>query len=177
MYSPVTFVARGEITGLFSCLHAAYLWPRTRPPVCKQAQVLPSWSTKTCSVCGHLNDVGASREYHCVHCGLTADRDALAAKNTLVYNSAPCIFIYTTTTSTPTRKGHAHTHSTDNQKSSQPTRLFSTRSARSQFKDIWWYVLGLFDVKGFALTPPQYDGYLEQQLNHHNTSGATRMPH
>ena len=45
-----------------------------------------AWSTKTCSVCGHLNDVGASREYHCAHCGLTADRDAQAAKNILAYN-------------------------------------------------------------------------------------------
>ena len=50
------------------------------------AQVSEAWSTKTCSVCGHLNDVGASREYHCAHCGLTADRDAQAAKNILAYN-------------------------------------------------------------------------------------------
>ncbi len=55
------------------------------------AQVSEAWSTKTCSesVCG-LNDVGASesREYLCVHCGLTADRDAhwQAAKNILAYN-------------------------------------------------------------------------------------------
>ena len=50
------------------------------------AQVSEAWSTKTCSMCGHLNDVGASREYHCAHCGLTADRDAQAAKNILAYN-------------------------------------------------------------------------------------------
>ena len=49
-------------------------------------QVSEAWSTKTCSMCGHLNDVGASREYHCAHCGLTADRDAQAAKNILAYN-------------------------------------------------------------------------------------------
>jgi transposase len=48
--------------------------------------VSEAWSTKTCSMCGHLNDVGASREYHCAHCGLTADRDAQATKNILAYN-------------------------------------------------------------------------------------------
>ncbi len=32
MYLPVTFVARGELTVLFSCLHAPDLWPQTLCP-------------------------------------------------------------------------------------------------------------------------------------------------
>jgi hypothetical protein len=30
--SPGTFVTRGELTVLLSCLHAPYLWPQTRSP-------------------------------------------------------------------------------------------------------------------------------------------------
>jgi hypothetical protein len=43
VYSPVTFVSRGELTGLFSCLHAPYLRPQTRsPPVtrCCRPQIM-----------------------------------------------------------------------------------------------------------------------------------------
>ncbi len=42
MYSPVTFVARGELTNLFSCLHAPYLWPQTRSPPVSATAAAPA---------------------------------------------------------------------------------------------------------------------------------------
>ena len=40
-------------------------------------------TTKTCSCCGHLNEVGASKEYKCKYCKLEVDRDENSAKNHL----------------------------------------------------------------------------------------------
>ncbi len=45
MYFRVTFVARGKQTGLFSCLHAPYLWP--------QFSLLAMYSTKIKSSQGY----------------------------------------------------------------------------------------------------------------------------
>jgi len=44
------------------------------------------YTTKTCGVCGTLNDIGSCEEYHCTKCGLRGDRDSLAARNILIKN-------------------------------------------------------------------------------------------
>ncbi len=41
VHFPVTFVSRGELTGLFSCLHAPYLCPQTRSPPVATAGASP----------------------------------------------------------------------------------------------------------------------------------------
>lgn len=38
-------------------------------------------TTKTCSSCGCLNDVGLSRDYHCLNCNLKCGRDFNSSKN------------------------------------------------------------------------------------------------
>lgn len=45
-----------------------------------------SYTSKTCGVCGHLNNVGKSETFDCSCCGLTGDRDGLAARNILLKN-------------------------------------------------------------------------------------------
>jgi putative transposase len=39
------------------------------------------YTTKTCSVCGALNDVGSSKVFACASCDCKGDRDLLAARN------------------------------------------------------------------------------------------------
>lgn len=43
-----------------------------------------SYTTKTCTRCGILNDVGSNSTYHCLECGLWIDRDVNGARNILL---------------------------------------------------------------------------------------------
>jgi len=43
-----------------------------------------SYTTKTCTRCGVLNDVGSNSTYHCLECGLWIDRDINGARNILL---------------------------------------------------------------------------------------------
>jgi len=45
-----------------------------------------SYTSKTCGVCGHLNDVGSKETFQCSRCKTRGDRDALAARNILIKN-------------------------------------------------------------------------------------------
>jgi putative transposase len=40
-----------------------------------------AYTTKTCTFCGHLNDVGAKKTIKCQACGLKADRDYAGSRN------------------------------------------------------------------------------------------------
>ncbi|AEQ60984.1 putative transposase [Acanthamoeba castellanii mamavirus] len=46
-------------------------------------------TTKTCSNCGKIKDLGASKIYECESCGMYADRDENAAKNILKVGLKP----------------------------------------------------------------------------------------
>ena len=46
--------------------------------------VTEQYTTKTCSRCGHMRDVGGAEVYHCTHCGLVVDRDINASFNILL---------------------------------------------------------------------------------------------
>ena len=43
-----------------------------------------AFTTKTCGVCGHMEDVAGSRTFHCSRCGLDIGRDFNAARNILI---------------------------------------------------------------------------------------------
>jgi len=45
-----------------------------------------SYTSKTCGVCGELNNVAGKEVFNCSSCGITGDRDALAARNILIKN-------------------------------------------------------------------------------------------
>jgi len=45
-----------------------------------------SYTSKTCTECGELNDVQGSEEYHCNVCGLDVDRDVNGSRNILIKN-------------------------------------------------------------------------------------------
>lgn len=48
----------------------------------KTVKFIPEpYTTKTCSSCGHINDVGASKTFNCSKCSLTTGRDVNACKN------------------------------------------------------------------------------------------------
>lgn len=53
---------------------------------CKVHIVEEHFTTKTCSSCGKLKDVGKSKTYDCDHCGSVFDRDINASKNILLKN-------------------------------------------------------------------------------------------
>ncbi|KAK9351256.1 hypothetical protein V1523DRAFT_28847 [Lipomyces doorenjongii] len=53
-------------------------------PLCRVVLVSEAHTTKTCGACGHLNDVGGSKEFRCSHCGLVCDRDINGARNVLL---------------------------------------------------------------------------------------------
>ena len=42
------------------------------------------YTTKTCGVCGHQEDVGFSREFNCSKCGLCISRDSNGSRNILI---------------------------------------------------------------------------------------------
>jgi transposase len=45
-----------------------------------------SYTTKTCTRCGVINDVGSNSIYHCLECGLYIERDINGARNILLKN-------------------------------------------------------------------------------------------
>lgn len=45
-----------------------------------------SYTSRTCSKCGKLNNIGSKETYHCIYCGMRGDRDILAARNILIKN-------------------------------------------------------------------------------------------
>lgn len=45
-----------------------------------------SYTSKTCSHCGELNDMEGSEEYHCMTCGFRVDRDVNGSLNILIKN-------------------------------------------------------------------------------------------
>ena len=47
-------------------------------------EVTEEYTTKTCSRCGHMYEVGASETFDCPYCGLIIDRDINAAINILL---------------------------------------------------------------------------------------------
>lgn len=48
------------------------------------------YTSKTCTGCGELNNVGSSEVYNCKNCNLTIDRDINASRNILLKNIKPC---------------------------------------------------------------------------------------
>jgi putative transposase len=48
--------------------------------------VSETYTSKTCTRCGVLNDVGSNEIYHCKECGLVIDRDINGARNILLKN-------------------------------------------------------------------------------------------
>jgi putative transposase len=42
------------------------------------------YTSKTCSRCLHMTDVGSSEMFMCKHCGIVIDRDANSAKNMVI---------------------------------------------------------------------------------------------
>lgn len=47
------------------------------------------YTSKTCTGCGELNNVGSSEVYNCKNCNLTIDRDINASRNILLKNIKP----------------------------------------------------------------------------------------
>jgi putative transposase len=52
--------------------------------------VSEAYTTKTCTRCGHENDVGAARHVVCSGCGLRVDRDIAGARNIALRCLTPC---------------------------------------------------------------------------------------
>ena len=52
--------------------------------------VKEDYTTKTCSNCGNLQNIGISREYNCEKCKAVLYRDSNAAKNILLKNLNEC---------------------------------------------------------------------------------------
>jgi putative transposase len=48
--------------------------------------VSEAYTSKTCTRCGVLNDIGSNEIYHCKECGLVIDRDINGARNILLKN-------------------------------------------------------------------------------------------
>lgn len=48
------------------------------------------YTSKTCSRCGQMSNVGSSETFTCSICGLVADRDVNAAKNIMLANTYEC---------------------------------------------------------------------------------------
>lgn len=53
---------------------------------CKIIEVEESWTSKTCSGCGKINNPGRSKIYECSRCDLVIDRDINGARNILLKN-------------------------------------------------------------------------------------------
>ncbi|KAK9314229.1 putative transposase DNA-binding domain-containing protein [Lipomyces starkeyi] len=53
-------------------------------PWCRVVLVSEAYTSKTCGACGHLNNVGGSKEFRCAQCGYVCDRDINGARNILV---------------------------------------------------------------------------------------------
>lgn len=53
---------------------------------CHIIEVEESWTSKTCSSCGKINNVGKSKTLLCWNCGLLIDRDINGARNILLKN-------------------------------------------------------------------------------------------
>ena len=61
---------------------------------CVAVGVNPQYTSKMCSGCGNVQDIGKNRTYNCNRCGMSEDRDLNAAKNILerALNSASSNF-------------------------------------------------------------------------------------
>jgi len=53
---------------------------------CKVVEVEEKWTSKTCSSCGKINNVGKSKTLVCWNCALVIDRDINGARNILLKN-------------------------------------------------------------------------------------------
>ncbi len=61
-----------------------YLCYKAESAGCRVIGVNPSNTSKTCSVCGNIQDIGLSeRTFHCKRCGMSKDRDLNASINIL----------------------------------------------------------------------------------------------
>ena len=48
-----------------------------------------SYTSKTCTHCGCINDVGSSKVYSCKSCNLVIDRDVNGARNIFIKHTYP----------------------------------------------------------------------------------------
>jgi putative transposase len=48
-----------------------------------------SYTTKGCSRCGLITEIGGSKTFRCAHCGLQAPRDAKSARDILAKHVLP----------------------------------------------------------------------------------------
>jgi transposase len=51
---------------------------------CRLYNNTEEWTSKTCGVCGEINDVGSNEVYHCCVCGLRIDRDVNGSRNIMI---------------------------------------------------------------------------------------------
>jgi transposase len=51
---------------------------------CRLFNITEEYTSKTCGVCGELNDIGGDEVYHCRVCGLRIDRDVNGARNIMI---------------------------------------------------------------------------------------------
>ncbi|KAK9345233.1 putative transposase DNA-binding domain-containing protein [Lipomyces starkeyi] len=60
------------------------LLDKAREHPCHVVLVSEAYTSKTCGACGHLNNVGSSKTFRCLYCGLVCDRDINGARNVLL---------------------------------------------------------------------------------------------
>jgi transposase len=53
--------------------------------------VTEEYTSKTCTFCGVINNVGSSEIYKCKECKSVIDRDVNASRNILIKNLKPCL--------------------------------------------------------------------------------------
>lgn len=78
-----------KLASLSMCKFVDRFISKSREYNCKVVQVTEEFTTKGCSSCGSLYDVGRSRTYSCPQCYCIMDRDANAAKNILLKYMSP----------------------------------------------------------------------------------------
>ena len=74
------------------CFHSFFLKLKFKCETTKTTLKIvgEEYTSKTCTGCGELNNVGSSEVYHCDSCHLTIDRDINASRNILLKNIKPC---------------------------------------------------------------------------------------